>query len=97
MIGITGVTFVATRFPGVELDQDLAWIDVLGLAATGGIGFTVSLLVSELSFGQGSPLDDVGKVGILSASLLAAIIGSAILIPRNRHYKRLQLASLAAD
>ena len=91
IIGITGTTFVATRFPGVALEKGLAWIDILGLAAIGGIGFTVSLLVSELSFGQGSALDDSGKVGILSAYLLAAVVASIILVPRNRHYRRAAL------
>ena len=91
IIGITGTTFVATRFPGVALEKGLAWIDILGLAAIGGIGFTVSLLVSELSFGQGSALDDIGKVGILSASLLAAVVASIILVPRNRHHRRAAL------
>lgn len=90
MVGITGTTYLATRLPGVDLSADLTWIDVLGLAAIGGIGFTVSLLVSELSFGQGSPLDDIGKVGILTASLLAAIVASVILVPRNRYYRKQQ-------
>lgn len=91
IIGITGTTYLATRFRGVDLDDELSWIDVLGLSAIAGIGFTVSLLVSELSFGQGSLMDDIGKVGILSASLLAAIVASAILIPRNRHYRKVAL------
>lgn len=86
IIGIFVTTFALTRIRQVNLNPDLAWIDVLGLAAIAGIGFTVSLLVCELSYGQGSALDDMGKVGILLASVLAAILASAILIPRNRHY-----------
>ncbi len=95
MVGITGTTFLATRLRGIDLDEDLSWLDVLGLAAVAGIGFTVSLLVSELSFGQGSPLDDIGKVGILTASLLAAVLACVILIPRNRRFRRRALAALA--
>ena len=49
-IGIFGTTWLVTRFKNANLDPDVAWIDVIGLAATGGIGFTVSLLVAELSF-----------------------------------------------
>jgi len=89
LIGITGTTFLVTRFRGVHIDPQLAWVDIAGLGAVGGIGFTVSLLVSELSFGQGSPTDDAGKVGILTASLLAAVVSSAILVPRDRHYHQL--------
>lgn len=91
MIGITGVTFIATRFKGVSLDKELSWIDMLGLSSLAGIGFTVSLLVNELSFGQASVLGDHGKIGILTASLLAAIIGSLIVVPRNRYYARIAL------
>lgn len=84
MIGITGTTVLVTRLPGVHIDSQLSWLDVVGLSATGGVGFTVSLLVSELSFGQGSPRDDIAKVGILTASLLSAVVASAILLPRDR-------------
>jgi Na+:H+ antiporter, NhaA family len=50
----------------------------------------VSLLVSELSFGQGSALDDVGKVAILTASVLAALAATVILGSRNRHYRAIE-------
>lgn len=54
-IGITGNHRLVTRFRHANLDPDVQWIDVIGLAVTGGIGFTVSLLVAELSFTGGSP------------------------------------------
>lgn len=86
-IGITGATWLVTRLRRATLDPSLAWIDVFGLAVLGGIGFTVSLLVSELSFGQGTPHDDIGKVAILTASVTAAVLASVILGLRNRHYR----------
>ncbi len=89
IIGITGTTFLLTRFKGIELDAELRWIDMIGLSALAGIGFTVSMLVCELSFGQGTELDGVGKVGILSASLFAAILGAIVVTPRNRYYRSL--------
>lgn len=91
-IGITGSTWLVTRLRHARLDPDLAWIDVFGLGVIGGIGFTVSLLVSELSFGQGTPHDDIGKVAILTASVLAALLASVVLGARNRHYRRVELA-----
>ena len=57
-----------------------------------GIGFTVSLLVAELSFGQGSPHDDHAKVGILAASLLAALLATVVLRTRNRQYRQAEEA-----
>lgn len=89
-IGISTATWLVTRLRHANLDPDLAWIDVFGLAVLGGIGFTVSLLVSELSFGQGSASDDIGKVAILSASVLAASLASIILGSRNRYYRKIE-------
>ncbi|WP_237201409.1 Na+/H+ antiporter NhaA [Rothia nasimurium] len=86
-IGITGTTWLITRFRGVNLDPDIKWIDVIGLAVTGGIGFTVSMLVAELSFETGSLHTEDAKIGIMIGSLLAAILGAIILSARNKHYK----------
>ena len=88
-IGITGTTFLVTRLPGLAIDSSLKWIDIIGMAFVAGIGFTVSLLVGELSFGAGSESDDHVKVGVLAGSLIAAVIGGIILNIRNKHYTRL--------
>lgn len=87
VIGITGSTWLVTRLRHARLDPDLSWVDLFGLSILGGIGFTVSLLVSELTFGQGSSHDDMGKVAVLTASLLAALLASLVLGARNRHYR----------
>ncbi|WP_238148369.1 Na+/H+ antiporter NhaA [Rothia halotolerans] len=92
-VGIFVTTWLVTRVPGLELDRDIAWVDVVGLALVAGIGFTVSLLIAELSFGVGSELNDAAKVGILTGSLLAAVLGSALLAVRNAHYRRLASAA----
>ncbi|WP_109473892.1 Na+/H+ antiporter NhaA [Ornithinimicrobium cavernae] len=92
IIGITGVTFLVTKVTRSSLDPSLRWIDVVGVAGLAGIGFTVSLLVAELSFGVGTDMGDHAKVGIFLASLLAAVAGAVILTARNRHY-----ATLAAE
>ena len=87
-VGITVASWLVTRLPGVTLPRGVRWIDVIGLAMLSGMGFTVSLLISELSYGQGDPLDDVAKVGILLGSLIAAVAAGILLGSRNRHYKR---------
>lgn len=89
-VGIAGTTFLVTRIPGLAIDSSLKWIDIVGMAFVAGVGFTVSLLVGELSFGAGSESDDHVKVGVLAGSFLAAIIGAAILGVRNRHYAKLE-------
>jgi len=85
-IGVLLATWIVTKTTKATLDPDLAWIDVTGVAVLAGVGFTVSLLISELAFGQGSPHDDHAKVAILVGSLLAALLATAILRGRNRHY-----------
>ncbi|TFB71302.1 Na+/H+ antiporter NhaA [Cryobacterium glaciale] len=88
-IGVLLATFIVTKTTKATLDPDLAWIDVIGVSLLAGVGFTVSLLISELAFGQGSPHDDHAKVAILFGSLLAALLATAILRSRNRHYGRI--------
>lgn len=89
IVGITGTTWLITRLKHANLDPDIKWIDLIGVAAIAGIGFTVSLLISELSFPSGDPMRDNAKVGVLTASLVATIVGAALLAPRNAHYKRI--------
>jgi Na+:H+ antiporter, NhaA family len=86
-VGIMGTTWLLTKTSRAQLDSSFKWIDVFGVALMAGIGFTVSLLVAELSFGQGSLHDDHAKVGILCASLLAALLATAVLRTRNRQYR----------
>jgi NhaA family Na+:H+ antiporter len=87
-LGILATTWILTRVTRAQLDPSFRWIDMLGVGVLAGIGFTVSLLVAELSFGQGID-NDHAKVGILTASLVAALLATVILRARNRHYRRI--------
>lgn len=88
-LGIVGATWLLSTFTRADLDEELTWLDVAGMAILAGIGFTVSLLIGELAFGQGSDRDDHVKVGVLVGSLLAAALASLLLRTRNRVYRRL--------
>jgi len=92
VIGIFGATFLVARFSHAALDEDLTWVDVLGLALLAGIGFTVSLLIGELAFGAGSERDEHVKIAVLAGSLLAATLAAAVLRVRNRTYRRIEEA-----
>ena len=96
-IGIVGASYLLARLTRAELDAELGWFDVLGLALLGGIGFTVSLLISELAFGAGSERDDHVKVAVLIGSLLAATLATAVLRIRNGVYRRIEEAETADD
>ncbi|MGY1744422.1 Na+/H+ antiporter NhaA [Blastococcus sp. SYSU D00695] len=88
-VGIAGSTWLVVRFTRAEFADELGWWDVIGLALLGGIGFTVSLLIGELAFGQGSVRDDHVKVGVLVGTLLAALLATVVLRLRNRRYRRI--------
>ena len=83
-VGIAGSTWLVSRFTGAELDEELGWVDVIGVSVLAGIGFTVSLLIGELAFGPHSATDDHVKVGVLAASLIAAAPAALVLGRRSR-------------
>jgi NhaA family Na+:H+ antiporter len=91
-VGVFGTTYLVTKTTRAKLDDSLAWIDVAGLALLAGVGFTVSLLIAELSFGPGSAHDDHAKVAILTGSLVAALLAAVVLRLRNRHYRAVEEA-----
>jgi NhaA family Na+:H+ antiporter len=88
-VGITAATWLVSRFTRAELDAELSWWDVVGLALLGGIGFTVSLLIGELAYGTGSVRDEHAKVGVLLGTLAAALLATVLLRLRNRVYRRI--------
>ena len=86
VVGVFGATYLLARFTKAQLDEDLAWIDVLGLSLLTGIGFTVSLLIGELSYRADPTLSEDVKIAVLAGSLLAAALAGLVLRARNRHY-----------
>ncbi|MFE6777024.1 Na+/H+ antiporter NhaA [Streptomyces sp. NPDC057702] len=88
-IGVFGGSWLAARFTKAELNDDLAWADVLAVASLAGIGFTVSLLIGELAFPEDPLLADEVKAAVLIGSVLAAVCASVLLKLRNNKYKKL--------
>ena len=75
LIGVLGTTALITRITPLRLPDGIGVRDLLPVGFLAGIGFTVSLLISELSFGD-SEHTDGAKIAILGASVLAAILGA---------------------
>ncbi|WP_237554556.1 MULTISPECIES: Na+/H+ antiporter NhaA [unclassified Streptomyces] len=96
LAGVFGSTFLLARFTRATLDSDLSWWDVLGISLLAGVGFTVSLLIGELSFDPGTDRENHIKTAILLGSLASAFLATAVLRWRNRLYRRL-CADEAAD
>jgi NhaA family Na+:H+ antiporter len=76
--GVLAATAVVTRFTPLRLPDGIGLRDLLPIGFLTGIGFTVSLLITELSF-PGDPRLDAAKVGILVATLAAATLGALTL------------------
>ncbi|NMO05079.1 Na+/H+ antiporter NhaA [Gordonia sp. TBRC 11910] len=87
-VGVFGTTFALAKFTRASLDDGLRWPDVGGVAILAGIGFTVSLLISELAFDDAARVEHA-KVGVLLGSVTAALIAAVVLRLRNRSYSRL--------
>ena len=76
-VGITLFTWVGTRF-GLALPEGVSWPQFVGMGLAAGIGFTVSIFVGGLAFDDPA-ITDLAKIGILVASLLAAV-GALLLL-----------------
>ncbi|WP_426242882.1 Na+/H+ antiporter NhaA [Nocardioides sp. LHG3406-4] len=83
-IGVFGGTWVLTRFTRAELNGDLAWRDLVGVAVLAGVGFTVSLLVADLSFA--GEMREQAKTAVLAGSLVSAVAGALVLGHRDRFH-----------
>ncbi|GAA1799223.1 Na+/H+ antiporter NhaA [Nocardioides hankookensis] len=88
-IGIVGCTWLLHTFTHADLDDELSWTDVVGMAMLAGIGFTVSLLIGELAYDDHSETGERVKVAVLFGSVVAASLAAVVLRLRNRVYRRL--------
>ena len=73
-----------------------AWRDVLGVSMLAGIGFTVSLLISELAFGTAHRTAR-RQDRVLAGSVIAGLLAAVVLISRNAAYRRIHEAETADD
>ena len=77
-VGVAGFTWLATRLRLASLPSDVTRMHVLGVSLVAGVGFTVSLFVTSLAFGS-SRFGDEAKIGVLTGSLVAAVLGLSVL------------------
>ncbi|MGE8410108.1 MAG: Na+/H+ antiporter NhaA [Pseudomonas sp.] len=78
-LGVFGLTWIAIKLGLAALPSGANWGQVLGVAILCGIGFTMSLFVGSLAFAPGSSeFAGMDRMGILTGSLFAAVIGYAI-------------------
>jgi NhaA family Na+:H+ antiporter len=78
-VGVFGLTWLAVKIGIAALPQGANWGQILGVAILCGIGFTMSLFVGSLAFVPGaSDYAGMDRMGILTGSILAALIGYAV-------------------
>lgn len=83
-LGITLASFLAVKTKVGAMPANSSWKMLFAVACLGGIGFTMSIFVDTLSFGEQLPevtarLRDMGKVAVLMGSLCAGLLGSGLI------------------
>jgi NhaA family Na+:H+ antiporter len=84
-VGVFGGSWLLCRLTRAEIDDDVRWRDVAAVAVLAGVGFTVSLLVSELSFA--GEAQEAAKTAVLVASTIAALLAGVLLWRRSRAHR----------
>ncbi|HEX6887126.1 MAG TPA: Na+/H+ antiporter NhaA [Candidatus Nanopelagicales bacterium] len=78
-IGVLGGAWLMARFTRASLNPALRWADMVAVGLLAGIGFTVSLLIAELAYEPEPSLLADAKVGILTATFVAAALAAVAL------------------
>ena len=77
-IGIFGACWIAAKAGFATMPEGVTWRHIYGLSCLAGIGFTMSLFIGGLAFADPAQVDAV-KMGVLSGSLISALVGMAVL------------------
>ncbi len=92
VIGLSSFAWLAIRLNLASMPAGVTWRHIVGVAFLGGIGFTMSLFVANLAFGE-SQLLEVSKIGILTGSLISGVVGWGILVKASPPQKILELGT----
>lgn len=81
-LGISLFSFIAVKLGIAERPSASTWAMLFAVACLGGIGFTMSIFVDNLAFDVETQIDFInkGKISILMASTVAALLGSTLII-----------------
>ena len=83
-LGIVGGAWITTKLSRAELNPQIKWRDVQAIGLLGGIGFTVSLLITELAYRDSLTQLSEGKLAVFTASVVSALLASLLLISRGK-------------
>ncbi|MGE5523119.1 MAG: Na+/H+ antiporter NhaA [Rhodospirillaceae bacterium] len=91
-IGITVASFIALALGVSRLPPDLGWRHLVGAGLLGGIGFTMSIFITNLAFAGDADVINGSKMAILLASVTAGVLGFLWLRLAGRREGQLQIA-----
>jgi NhaA family Na+:H+ antiporter len=77
-LGLIGLSWLVVRTGVAALPEGVRWVHIVGAGCLAGLGFTMSLFIATLGFGE-SQLLEAAKLGILTASLIAGLLGFTLL------------------
>jgi NhaA family Na+:H+ antiporter len=87
-VGITFGGWLGGLFSPGDATHRMPWANILVIAALGGIGFTVSLLMNELAFAALPEVRDEGTLAVLLGSTVSMVAGSIAVVLRARSVRR---------
>ncbi len=79
-VGVFGSIYLMVKSGFADAPARASWPQIWGLSLLCGIGFTMSLFIAGLAFGDGTHQNDAAKLGILSGSIIAALAGYLVLV-----------------
>jgi len=84
VVGIVAATWLMVKIGAARLPNNTTWSHIIGVGFIAGIGFTVSIFMTELAFGSNEQLLETAKISIFIASIISALLGSAVLLKAKR-------------
>ncbi|MEL7736860.1 Na+/H+ antiporter NhaA [Citromicrobium bathyomarinum] len=84
-LGIFTIVFLSVKLGIAKKPENANWMEIWGVTILTGIGFTMSLFISGLAFGNSQLLVDEAKIGILLGSIISAFIGYVALRLTTQH------------
>ena len=95
-IGILIFSFLTVKLKIASLPENVNWMHMTGAGILGGVGFTMAIFVANLAFPEALLIADA-KVGILSASLLAGVVGFLFLFIQAKAAERQGISYVSAS
>ena len=89
IVGISIFSWISLRIAHRGSTPHLSFADLLAAGSLGGIGFTVSLLLSELAFAGDPLVRDEATLGVLAGSGVSLVVAAVLVSLRARHFRRL--------